>query len=60
MFITGKTIFKLVYILTIITTIVYVIFNALQHNPLDQTFLFVAVASILLMSLLFIKISKKR
>ena len=41
MIITGKTIFKLVYILSIIFSVTYIVWNALQHNPLDPTYLLV-------------------
>ena len=59
MIITGKTIFKLVYILSIIFSITYIVRNALQYNPLDPTYLLVAVISIVAMTLVFIKINKE-
>ena len=59
MIITGKTIFKIVYILRIIFSITYIVWNTLQHNPLDPTYLLVAVISIVAMTLVFIKINKE-
>lgn len=63
MIITGKTIFKIVYILSIILSIIfsitYIVWNTLQHNPLDPTYLLVAVISIVAMTLVFIKINKE-
>ena len=59
MIITGKTIFKLIYILSIIFSVTYIVWNALQHNPLDPTYLLVAIISIAAMTLVFIKINKE-
>lgn len=59
MIITGKTIFKLVYILSIIFSVTYIVWNALQHNPLDPTYLLAAIISIAAMTLVFIKINKE-
>ena len=53
MLITGKTIFKIVYILSIIFSVTYIVWNAPQHNPLDPTYLLVAVISIVAMTLVF-------